>query len=101
MLTPAFRSGAVVRFPITRATAVTLRLVQESGKPVPAGAHVHTPHGDTTVALDGLIFLTDAAGYNEGWASWPGSRCGFAFQRPEDGDPMPDLGVVRCRATEP
>jgi outer membrane usher protein len=101
LLTPAFRSGAVVRFPITRATAATMRLVQESGDPVPAGAHVHTPGGDTTVALDGLIFLTDAAGYNEASASWAGNRCRFAFQRHEDGDPMPDLGEVRCRATEP
>lgn len=101
LLTPAFRSGAVVRFPISRATAATMRLVQESGEPVPAGARVHAPGGETTVALDGLIFVTDAAGYNEASASWPGNRCRFAFQRPQDGDPMPDLGEVRCRATEP
>jgi outer membrane usher protein len=101
LLTPAFRSGAVVRFPITRATAATMRLVQESGEPVPPGAHVHAPGGETTVALDGLIFLTDAAGYNEAQASWPGNRCRFAFQRPEGGDPMPDLGEISCRATEP
>ena len=101
-LTPAYRSGAVVRFPITRATAATMRLVQESGEPVPAGARVHAPGGETTtVALDGLIFLTDAAGDNEASASWPGHRCRFSFQRPEDGDPMPDLGEVRCRATNP
>jgi outer membrane usher protein len=101
LLTPAYRSGAVVRFPITRATAATMRLVQESGEPVPAGARVHTPGGDTAVALDGLIFLTDAAGYNEASASWPGNRCRFSYQRPEGGDPMPDLGKVRCRAVEP
>ena len=100
-LTPAFRSGAVVRFPITRASAATMRLVQDSGEPVPAGAEVHAPGGDTTVALGGLVFLTDAAGYNEGHARWPGHRCRFSFQRPEDGDPMPDLGEVRCRATDP
>ena len=96
--TPAYRSGAVVRFPITRATAATMRLVQEGGEPVPAGAQVHAPGGQPTVALDGLIFLTDAAGYNEASASWPGHRCRFSFQRPEDGDPTPDLGEVRCRA---
>jgi len=100
-LTPAYRSGAVVRFPITRATAATMRLVQESGEPVPPGARVHAPGDEATVALDGLIFLTDAAGYNEGSASWPGHRCRFSFQRPEDGDPMPDLGEVQCRATAP
>ena len=41
MLTPAWRSGAVVEFPIIRATAATMRLVQEDGAPVPAGARVH------------------------------------------------------------
>jgi len=101
LLTPAFRSGSVVRFPITRATAVTMRLVQDSGEPVPAGARVHAPGGAATVALDGLLFLTDAKGYNEASASWLGRRCRFSFQRPEDGDPMPDLGEVRCRATAP
>jgi outer membrane usher protein len=100
-LTPAYRSGAVVRFPITRASAATMRLVQDNGEPVPAGARVHAPGGDATVALDGLTFLTNAAGYNEASASWPGHRCRFSFQRPEDGDPMPDLGEVRCRATNP
>jgi len=100
-LTPAYRSGAVVRFPIKRATAATMRLVQENGDPVPAGALVHTPGGDATVALDGLLYLTEAAGHNEASASWPGHRCIFAFQRLEDGDPMPDLGEVRCRATGP
>ena len=59
------------------------------------------PGGDATVALDGLIFLTDAAGYNEASASWPGHRCRFSFQRPEDGDPMPDLGEVRVPCHEP
>jgi outer membrane usher protein len=100
-LTPAYRSGAVVRFPITRASAATMRLVQDNGEPVPAGARVHAPGGDATVALDGLTFLTDAAGYNEASASWPGHRCRFSFQRPQDGDPMPDLGEIQCRATDP
>ena len=78
-----------------------MRLIQENGEPVPAGALVHTPGGEGTVALDGLLYLTDAAGYNEASASWPGHRCVFVFERLEDGDPMPDLGEVRCRATEP
>jgi len=100
-LTPAYRSGAVVRFPITRASAATMRLVQDSGEPVPAGARVHAASEEAIVALDGLIYLTDAAGFNEASASWPGHRCRFSFQRPEDGDPMPDLGKVRCRASNP
>ena len=100
-LTPAYRSGAVVRFPIVRASAATMRLVQENGQPVPAGARVSAPAGDATVALDGLLYLTDAAGYNEASASWPGHRCRFSFQRTDDGDPVPDLGEIACRSVDP
>jgi outer membrane usher protein len=97
-LTPAYRSGAVIRFPITRASAATLRLVQDDGRPVPAGARVHTPGEGATVALDGLVYLTDADDYEEATVSWPGHRCRFAFRRAESGDPIPDLGTVACRA---
>ena len=101
MLTPAWRSGAVVEFPIIRATAATMRLVQEDGAPVPPGARVHAPGGETTVALDGLVYLTDARDYNDATARWPGHRCRFSFQRPNNGDPAPDLGRITCRAVTP
>ena len=101
MLTPAWRSGTVVEFPIIRATAVTMRLVQEDGAPVPAGARVHASGGDTTVALNGLVYLTDARGYDAATASWPGHRCHFSFQRPDNGDPAPDLGQIACRGVTP
>ncbi len=97
-LTPAYRSGAVVRFPITRATAATMRLVQESGEPVPAGARVHAPGGEATVALDGLVFLTDAAGYNEASASWPGTPLPLFVPAPRGRRPdaRPRRGSVPC-----
>ncbi len=37
-VTPAYRSGALVRFPVERALAATMRVVQANGEPVPAGA---------------------------------------------------------------
>ena len=40
-VTPAYRSGPVVRFPVTRASAATLRLVLPDGTPVPAGRQRH------------------------------------------------------------
>ena len=36
-VTPAYRSGALVRFPVERAMAATMRVVQANGEPVPAG----------------------------------------------------------------
>jgi outer membrane usher protein len=96
VVTPAYRSGPVVRFPVVRASAVTLRLMLPSGTPVPAGASVVTGSERVPVALDGLVYLTVAAGRQQAHAEWPGHRCAFAFERPETGDPQPDLGTIVC-----
>jgi len=97
-VTPAYRSGPVVRFPVVRASAATLRLLQDDGTPVPAGASIITRNEQVPVALDGFVYLTAAAGQHEARAEWPGHRCTFRFERPERGDPQPDLGNVTCRA---
>ena len=99
-VTPAYRSGPVVRFPVVRASAATLRLVQQDGTPVPAGASVVTRDERVPVALDGLVYLTAASGRREAVAEWAGERCSFAFERPEAGDPQPDLGTITCVADE-
>ena len=95
-VTPAYRSGPVVRFPVARANAATLRLVLPDGTPVPAGANVVTRGERVPVALDGLVYLTLAAGRQKAMAEWPGHRCTFTFERPETGDPQPDLGTLVC-----
>jgi len=97
-VTPAYRSGPVVRFPVVRASAATLRLLQDDGTPVPAGASIITRNEQVPVALNGFVYLTAAAGRHEARAEWPGHRCTFHFERPERGDPQPDLGNVPCRA---
>ena len=97
-ITPAYRSGPVVRFPVVRASAATLRLVTPDGQPLPAGAQVTTRGERVPVAMDGLVYLTAAAGRQSGSAAWPGHRCVFTFERPELGDPQPDLGNVTCRS---
>ena len=95
-VTPAWRSGPVVSFPVVRASAATLRLVQSDGKPVPAGATVTTDREQAPVALDGLVYLTDAAGRQQAIAAWNGQRCSFAFERPANAGPQPNLGTLRC-----
>jgi outer membrane usher protein len=100
-ITPAWRSGPVVRFPVARASAATLRLVQPDGVPVPAGALVVTRHEQAPVALDGLVYLTAAEGRQSARAEWPGQRCVFDFARPEGAGPQPDLGTVTCRPGTP
>ncbi len=96
VVTPAWRSGPVVRFPIVRASAATLRLVQSDGAAVPAGATVRTPSEQASVALAGLVYLTEAEGRQRASAEWKGHRCSFEFERPTDSGPQPDLGSIRC-----
>ncbi len=97
-VTPAYRSGPVVQFPVVRASAATLRLAQADGTPVPPGAIVTTDAEQVPVARDGLIYLTSAQGAQRAMAEWPGHRCSFAFARPDDGGPQPDLGKITCIA---
>ncbi|MFO1406077.1 MAG: fimbria/pilus outer membrane usher protein [Steroidobacteraceae bacterium] len=97
-VTPAWRSGPVVTFPVERASAATLRLVQQDGTPVPAGAVVTTATETAPVALNGLVYLTDAAGRQQASAAWNGHRCSFEFERPGNAGPQPNLGTVRCTA---
>jgi outer membrane usher protein len=95
-ITPAYRSGPVVRFPVARASAATLKLVLPDGTPVPAGALVTTSSEQVPVALEGLVYLTSAQGQQIARAEWRGQRCTFKFERPAQADLQPDLGNVTC-----
>jgi outer membrane usher protein len=94
-VTPAYRSGAVVQFPIARAHAATLRLVRSDGSAVPTGATA-TLHGRAfPVALDGLTYVEGLEDPTVIVVTWNGGRC-VAPARPAGGDSIPDLGTVRC-----
>ncbi len=96
--TPAWRSGAVVRFPIQRANAATLRLVLPDGSPVPAGAEVIFGEARFPVALDGMIYVTGLSADVEVEASWRDHVCRARLSRPAGREPVPDLGTVTCTA---
>lgn len=97
-VTPAYRSGALVEFPVTRASPATLRLVQVDGTVVPAGASVRTRQETAPVGLQGLVYLAEAAGGQQAVAEWAGGhRCEFTFTRTASTDPVPDLGTIPCR----
>ncbi len=98
-VTPAYRSGPVVRFPVIRASAATFRLLQSDGVAVPPGAIVTTRSERAPVAHDGLVYLTSAEGEHDATAEWSGHRGSFHFLRPESAGPQPDLGVITCLAS--
>jgi outer membrane usher protein len=95
-VTPAYRSGAVVRFPVSRANAVTLRLMQSGGSPVPAGAEVRIDGNRYPVGMKGSMYLGGIEGRRQATATWRDGSCSFEVSRPNGKDPLPDVGEVAC-----
>lgn len=95
-VTPAYRSGAVVKFPVSRANAVTLRLVQSGGAPVPAGAEVRLDGNRYPVGMKGSMYLGGIEGRTRATATWRDGSCSFELSRPNGKDPLPDVGEVPC-----
>ncbi len=96
-VTPAYRSGALVRFPVERALAATMRVVQVNGEPVPAGASASLGAATFPVALDGLLYVEGLREATRVRMSWQGGQCSFEARRPAGTDPVPDLGNVTCK----
>jgi outer membrane usher protein len=97
-VTPAWRSGPVVEFPIERVRAVTMRLVLETGVPVPSGALVHIGTRKFPVALDGFTYASGLDDSVTAHVVWNGGGCGFELASvPASGEIVP-LGEVVCRA---
>jgi len=97
-VTPAYRSGPLIAFPIERELATLLKLALEDGRPVPPGARVIIRGEQFPVARDGVVYLTGIEHADHVSVEWPSGRCIFAFQRPATEDPLPDLGQVPCTA---
>lgn len=100
-VTPAFRSGALVDFPVTRTRSATLHLVRDDGSPVPVGSSVSVGNVVVPVGYAGLVYLENVAGGVRGSAAWSDGACEFELQQPDGADPVPDLGTVSCRNVTP
>jgi outer membrane usher protein len=100
IMAPPYRSGVVARFPVERVRGGTFRLITDDGKPVPVGALVKLKGEVFPVVVDGVVYVT---GYDHGMsaqASWNGGRCDFRLEPPPPDDPLPDMGTIRCHATQ-
>ena len=98
---PAYRSGVIARFAVERAFPATFRLVQEDGRPVPAGARVQLNGGTASVALQGMTYVTTLDRAAAGIVEWQDGRCEFHVEPDTTDDPLPDLGVIPCLAPAP
>ncbi len=102
-LTPALRSGVVAAFPVRRSRAATFRLVDDSGRPLPAGATVKLEGQDQTfpVGYEGKAFVSGLVSRNRLTGEWPGRRCVAELAFARESEMLPDLGIVICKGVAP
>jgi outer membrane usher protein len=101
---PQDRSGVIVRFPIKISHGALVRLVDESGKPIPpaSSARLRATGVAVPVGYDGEAYVEDLAARNELLVELPdGRHCAVVFEyRPSPGD-IPTIGPVRCVELKP
>ncbi len=93
-------AGVVLRLPIQRRRAASMRIVGADGTPLPPGTTLRMAGHDERfpVGFDGRTFV---AGIRTGTllrAHGPGADCGVTLVVPEgSADDLPDLGSVVCK----
>jgi outer membrane usher protein len=99
LVTPAARSGVVVRFGARRVTGGLVRIALENGSALPAGAALKRigSADEFVVAPGGEAFLTGLEPANLFEASWNGGRCLFQLPYRQGQDAQPLLGTFTCR----
>ncbi|OWQ87724.1 hypothetical protein CDN99_17690 [Roseateles aquatilis] len=103
-VTPARRSAALIRFPISHSQTATFRAVDEAGEPLPPGTELRLVGGARgfPMGLDGRAFLTglavEAGAVNRVRATLEdGSSCELELRVPAQAAELPDLGTLTCR----
>jgi outer membrane usher protein len=99
---PQDRSGVVVRFPVRVSHGALLRLVDESGRPLPVGsaAALAATGAAVPVGYDGEAYVEDLGPNNTLTVERPDERrCVVHFgYTPKPGE-IPTLGPLVCRET--
>lgn len=101
---PQDRSGVVIRFPIQFSHGALLKLVDETGVPIPLGSSA-TLLGSSAAApigYDGEAYLEGLSTHNRITVELAnGKRCSAAFDyKPVPGD-IPTIGPLRCQEVKP
>lgn len=107
-----YRSGVVLRFPVGRSRAATLKVRLPNGSSLPAGATVRMEfphqldaldleHTVFPVGFDGEVYVSGLSERNVLIASWQGQSCRIAVEFIASDDPLPFLGEFLCQGLEP
>jgi outer membrane usher protein len=99
VVVPSWRSAVKVDFPVRGGRAALVKIHQENGEPVPAGAVVRI-QGQTEevyVGRRGEAFVTGLEAANDLRVSWRGGECALRVVLPAANDDVLRLGPLTCR----
>lgn len=98
-------AGALVEFKVKTIRNAIFALKQENGSYVPEGADITIVDNDSTFVsgADGQVFVTNLPDQFTGHTVWGGGGCVFSVSmpKPQENNPIPDLGVITCKAETP
>ena len=96
---PMWRRGVIVKFPIRKISAATLRIVDERGVPIPVGASVQLEGSlePFVVGRDGIAYIEDLLEKNVIVISWPENECRVNVPFSVDEGLVPYLGEFECK----
>lgn len=99
LVVPSWRSAVKVEFPVRSGRAALVKIHQENGEPVPAGAAVQVQGEKEPVYVGrrGEAFVTGLQPTNELVVRWREGSCGFQLTLPAANDEVLRLGPVTCR----
>jgi outer membrane usher protein len=101
---PQDRSGVVVHFPIRTSHGALLRLVDETGQPLPVGSAATLAGTKTAVPVgyDGEAYVQDLDRHNKLNVERPdGRRCAVSFDYAPAKGEIPTIGPLACRESRP
>lgn len=94
---PYYRSGVMLKFPVTSTREAFFSLVWEDGSPLPVGAIVTNEKNEHfPVGMRGEVFLTDLEKVNHLSAAWKDQSCKFTLNVSESNTLISEPSEIVC-----
>lgn len=102
-LVSRYHSGASLKFSIALSIGALVKLVSESGEPLPNGTllSIEGNPEEFQVALQGEAYLTGLGKKNRMRATWNNQSCDVEVDLPENPGPLPHIGPIVCKGITP
>ena len=98
-VTPGRRAGVLLQFKASKTHGALVRVVNENGDPVPAGALLSIRGESFPVASNGEAWVTGLDQETDAIVKWPGQRCGLRIPVADATKVRPRIGPLTCKGT--